>query len=284
MSVVAVVHHLRVDEAPFRFRAWVRERQFLSRCDGWICNTSTTLGRVRRVSGCCRSSAVVYPAADGGAASGEVPQATVADSGTCRIIFVGNVIPRKNLHRLARAVARIQGVVLDVYGDNTVDPTYTRSVSSLARRKGVSLVFHGRVSDAELEYAYREADIMAVPSLHEGFGIVYLEALKRGVHVVASASGGATEIVTTPESGRLVRPRRTGEIRRAVQELCEMTGRSALAGTDSNARVRALAAARIQTGARERARFFSDWATTMAGAVCFLEHLAGIGRHHGNAS
>jgi glycosyltransferase involved in cell wall biosynthesis len=256
VPVVAVVHHLRVDEAPFRFRAWLRERRFLSRCDGWICNTSATLGRVRRVAGCRRSSAVVYPGADEGGASGERPAAAPENDGTCRIIFVGNVIPRKNLHRLVGAAAGLAGAVLDVYGDHHTEPSYTRSVATRARRLGVSVVFHGRVSDEELEGAYNGAHILAVPSLHEGFGIVYLEALKRGVPVVASVRGGAVEIVTTPESGRLVHPRRTGEIRKALQELCEMRVSSGVAA-----------------GPRERAGFFSDWATSMAGAVRFLEHL-----------
>jgi glycosyltransferase involved in cell wall biosynthesis len=45
-----------------------------------------------------------------------------------------------------------------------------------------------------------------VPSAHEGFGIAYLEAMGFGLAVLASDSGGASEIVTEGATGFLIRP------------------------------------------------------------------------------
>ena len=68
--------------------------------------------------------------------------------------------------------------------------------------------FLGRVSDAELVHQYRTHNLLAVPS-YEGFGIVYLEAMRFGLPVIASTLGAAREIVTNGENGFFVRPHDT---------------------------------------------------------------------------
>ena len=51
----------------------------------------------------------------------------------------------------------------------------------------------------------RESTLLAVPSTHEGFGIVYLEGFAFGLPALAAASGGAAEIVSDGETGWLIR-------------------------------------------------------------------------------
>ncbi|MGF1452925.1 MAG: glycosyltransferase family 4 protein, partial [Opitutales bacterium] len=66
------------------------------------------------------------------------------------------------------------------------------------------VTFHGFVSDEKLAELYQEADIFALPSSGEGFGLVYLEAMARGLPCIASTAGAATEVVLDGECGRCI--------------------------------------------------------------------------------
>jgi phosphatidylinositol alpha-1,6-mannosyltransferase len=64
--------------------------------------------------------------------------------------------------------------------------------------------FLERVSREELAACYARAEIFALPSTGEGFGIVFLEAMAFGLPVVGAAAGGVTDIVKDGVNGLLV--------------------------------------------------------------------------------
>ncbi len=74
-----------------------------------------------------------------------------------------------------------------------------------ARDLGVaeSVVFTGFVPDSGLRALYRDAAVFVMPSTGEGFGLVYLEAMREGVPCVA-ARGSVAEEVLGPESQALL--------------------------------------------------------------------------------
>jgi glycosyltransferase involved in cell wall biosynthesis len=105
------------------------------------------------------------------------------------ILFVGTPEPRKNLERLLEAVriTRRKGLSEELvivggggWGHNTIDGTEVKRL--------------GRVSDSDLRKLYRGASCVAVPSLHEGFGLTALEAMAAGAPVVAANTGALPEI------------------------------------------------------------------------------------------
>jgi phosphatidylinositol alpha-1,6-mannosyltransferase len=67
----------------------------------------------------------------------------------------------------------------------------------LAARHDVSecVRFFGRVSDADLFQLYREASIFAMPSCQEGFGLVYLEAMRHGLPCIGSTADAAAFVI-----------------------------------------------------------------------------------------
>ena len=78
-------------------------------------------------------------------------------------------------------------------------------VRSIADDTGMSdrVRLLGRVPQAELPALYRAADVFALPSTGDGFGIVYLEAMACGVPAVGLAVGGASDALADGELGIL---------------------------------------------------------------------------------
>lgn len=64
--------------------------------------------------------------------------------------------------------------------------------------------FLGKVPDAELPDLYRAADLFAMPSTGEGFGIVFLEAMACGTPAIGLNAGGAPDALVDGELGRCV--------------------------------------------------------------------------------
>jgi glycosyltransferase involved in cell wall biosynthesis len=82
--------------------------------------------------------------------------------------------------------------MLHVVGDGNDKPR----LEQLARDSGYApfVHFHGRLDDSRLQAAYASARVFAMPSAKEGFGIVFLEAMRYGVPCVGGAHGGTPEV------------------------------------------------------------------------------------------
>ena len=130
------------------------------------------------------------------------------ERGPVRLLFVGNCARRKGLHHLIRAfsILRDSLLTLDIVGDCAFDPAYTKELQDEVTRLllGEAVTFHGRVSDEALKSFYAQADLFVMPSSYEGFGIVYAEAMRAGLSIIACDTGPAAEIVSAGENGLLV--------------------------------------------------------------------------------
>lgn len=117
-------------------------------------------------------------------------------------------------------------------------------------------LFTGHVSEATLAELYRRCAIFAMPSRGEGFGLVYLEAMRAGKPVVALAGTAAAEIVIDRETGLLVPDAPSGQTEHLTAALHTL-----LADPD---RARAMGAAGHE---RWRTRFTYDRFRTGLGAL-----------------
>lgn len=127
------------------------------------------------------------------------------------VLFAGRVQPLKGPDVLVRALgvlaARGERVpTLVVLGGPSGRPTAVRELEALAYQVGVSdrLVVRPPVPRDELVRWYRAADVVAVPSHNETFGLVAAEAEASGTPVVAAAVGGLRTVVEDQVSGVLV--------------------------------------------------------------------------------
>ncbi len=76
-------------------------------------------------------------------------------------------------------------------------------------------------SDDEVARLYRQADIFCLPSIQEGFGIAFLEAMANGLPIVATTAAAIPEVVPHGQAGLLVPPRNVNELAEALVVLLQ---------------------------------------------------------------
>lgn len=101
-------------------------------------------------------------------------------------------------------VAAVPDARLIVAGTGDDVATY-RDIASRSR-VAKSIHFTGFVSSEVLRELYRQVGLFAMPSVQEGFGLVYAEAMAAGLPCVASTCDAASEVVLDGETGLLVDP------------------------------------------------------------------------------
>lgn len=152
--------------------------------------------------------------------------------------FVGQIVPRKGLDTLIRAMPEI----LRTHGDALLvvvgcappgEPDYERECRRLAAELGVERQVHFTGYRRDVPAWMRTFTIFALPTRSEPFGKVVIEAMAAGCPVVVSAVGGIPEIVREPGLGTLVPPdapdRVAHEVRRYLvdRELARRVGENA---------------------------------------------------------
>lgn len=136
--------------------------------------------------------------------------------GPLRLIFIGNIIPRKGLHIVLDAIDHLPDhtVSLDVIGDMTSDRRYTRRIRKQVGRlaEKASITLHGYLEDTAVQTILKRTHLMVLPSSYEGFGIAFTEGLYFGLPVIATTAGAAGEIISSGQNGFLIRPGDSAEL------------------------------------------------------------------------
>jgi glycosyltransferase involved in cell wall biosynthesis len=136
------------------------------------------------------------------------------------------------LHVWPRLLERHPGAQLWVVGDGDDRPR----LEALASHLGIAaaVTFTGRVTDEELDRRYRSCRFFVMPSRHEGFGLVFLEAMRAGKACIGSP-GAAEEIIQHGVTGLIVDASRADELSAAIArlfdapDLCDAFGRAGAA-------------------------------------------------------
>lgn len=148
------------------------------------------------------------------------------DTNDSIILFVGRFDPLKGIERLMEAVSMInepENIRLLLVGGDGPQAESTARLKQLSQRLGIGpkLTFQGRIEHAELVNYYNAADILALPSFYESFGLVALESLACGTPVVATAVGFVESVVRNGENGVIIKDQTAGAIAESLSRaLC----------------------------------------------------------------
>jgi glycosyltransferase involved in cell wall biosynthesis len=135
------------------------------------------------------------------------------------VLAVARMYPRKRLCDLLSAAAvlrhRIPDVEVRIVGEGPERDRLGRLRAALGLEDTVTLL--GEVSRAELSVEYVSADCFCLPTIQEGFGLAFAEAMAAGLPVVACRAAAVPEIVVDGRTGVLVTPRRADELAAAME-------------------------------------------------------------------
>jgi glycosyltransferase involved in cell wall biosynthesis len=213
--IISIVHHLRCSERHPHWQNKVYrnvEKRYLQGVDGFIFNSNSTRKVVEGLIGEKKVSVVAFPAGDRLEPDLTADQIRMRSrsEGPLRILFLGNVIPRKGLQLLLEALSGIPTHQwrLSIVGSLEMDTDYVNQTMRKVRQSGLidRIEILGPLDEIDLIRVMEAGQIMVMPSTYEGFGIAYLEGMGFGLPAIASSSGGADEIISPGVNGFLVPP------------------------------------------------------------------------------
>lgn len=139
--------------------------------------------------------AIASPGTDRPALNARQP----ASGGAVKLLSVGAVVPRKGFDVLVSALAALTDLpwTLAIVGDRSRDPAYAEALDRVIERHrlGDRVTVTGAVSAERLAEYYTQADVFALASYFEGFGMAYAEAVAYGLPVVGTTGGAIPDTV-----------------------------------------------------------------------------------------
>lgn len=206
-GAVALVHHPTALETGFpeadREALRETERALFGRAARIVATSPLTARRLAERFGADPARiGVVEPGTD------PAPRAAGSGGPGAALLSVGALVPRKGHDVLLRALAGLADLKwsLTVAGPEDRDPVHARGLRASAEELGVAqrVVFAGAVDAAALEALYAGADIFALATHWEGYGMAVAEALARGLPIAVTAGGAVAELA--PADAAVVSP------------------------------------------------------------------------------
>jgi glycosyltransferase involved in cell wall biosynthesis len=132
---------------------------------------------------------------------------------------VGRIVPRKATTQLVQVLAAAghEDMYLAIIGDGPESENVMRTAHEAGVAHRVKML--GHVTERQKYAALGMSDIFVSTSQHEGFGLVYLEAMAYGLPIVCYDRGGQVDFLSTPATGALVKLNDTEHFTRAVMDL-----------------------------------------------------------------
>lgn len=217
-GAVGLIHHPTAIEPGFsdtaRDELKRRETLLFPRLSRLVATSRLTAGRLPLEFG-------ADPARIGVVEPGTDPAARSRGSGGpgCAILSVAVLVPRKGHDVLLRALAKLPDLdwTLTIAG-GARDPVHAQGLVSLAGELGIGqrVTFAGEVAQEALEDLYARADLFALATHWEGYGMAAAEALAHGLPVAITA-GGAIADVVPKEAGVIAAPGDVVSLSRAMR-------------------------------------------------------------------
>lgn len=178
------------------------------------------------------------------------------------MVTVGRLVSRKRLERLLAVMQQLNmsNLKLVVIGSGPK----LEALSQLANQLGLGdkVVFEGFIPEQRKLALLKAADVYVSTSEHEGFGLVFLEAMAAGLPVVCYNHGGQTDFLENGKTGALLELNDESSFRQAVESLY---GDTELRRTMGAYNVQRVEKYYIENCAREYEKLFEETLRSGAG-------------------
>ncbi|MGZ8273067.1 MAG: glycosyltransferase family 4 protein [Burkholderiaceae bacterium] len=259
---VALVHHplhleTGLDEI-VRGRLLATEARALQLARRVVVTSASTVGDVAAMGVPRERISVIEPGTD--PVQRAAGARTAVGGGPVRLLCVATLTPRKGHAVLLQALTGLSAPDWELHnvGSLTRDPATAARLQEMSAAAPLAgrVFWHGTVDGPTLQAHYAAADLLVLPSLHEGYGMVVAEALVAGLPVLASRAGALAHTVPA-QAGLLVPPADIDALRAALERLIAEPGLRA----------------RLAAGARSAAGHLPTWETQAARFALVLEGL-----------
>jgi len=198
------------------------EAKHVRRADFVITTSAYSAGRIRDLYGVIQPPRIVPESIDLKAwaelAQKLVPNNAPPTTGKFIVLSVCRFYPRKRLQILLAAAdrlrTRIPNLELRIVGGGP-EQTRLRSICHEKKLEDI-VVWRHDISGEELAREYNQCHVFCLPSVQEGFGIVFLEAMVNRKPIVAVRAGAVPEVV---QHGLLAKPDNDADLADAIERL-----------------------------------------------------------------
>ena len=122
-------------------------------------------------------------------------------AGRLKVLFVGGIGQRKGIKYLLQAVERLNSAEIELQLLGPL-PADTKPLNHY----GKWFTYLGQTDQAGVVRHMQQADVLVLPSVFEGFGLVIIEAMATGLPVIASTHSVAPEVIENGEHGFVLEP------------------------------------------------------------------------------
>lgn len=138
-----------------------------------------------------------------------------------QLLYIGTIEERKGLDLLIESLHLLDSshsYILNIVG-KTRSPKYKKYLENLIKRYNIKVIFHGFLSDEELNEIIGTSDVFVFPSLLEGFGMAINEVKFFGLPVVCFNNSAMPYSTTDGEDGFVVKNKDTREFSNAIEKI-----------------------------------------------------------------
>jgi len=195
------------------------ERRHVQRVSLVITTSRYAAGRLKSLYGLAETPRIVPEAIDlAGWRERFARNPAAPDPNKFTVLSVCRFYPRKRLELLLEAAERLRGRIPELELRIVGGGPEAARLRRIWREKRLESTVHwlGDVSQDALAREYQRCDVFCLPSVQEGFGIVFLEAMAAGKPIVAARAGAAPEVLP---QGLLAEPEDAESLAEAIARL-----------------------------------------------------------------
>lgn len=138
--------------------------------------------------------------------------------GKVKLLFVGSLIPRKNVQIVMEALEDNPEIDFTLIGDGPE----RMMLEKTAQRYQVRANFLGVVSMNKVSKIMQKNDVLILPSLYDGWGAVVNEAMTLGLYVIVSDSCGAKALINDETDGLIFKSNNVSSLKKSLQQVVSL--------------------------------------------------------------